>query len=65
MVTADGGQPDSSPLRAAVEASVAAMPVAARRDVDELAEEVRLAVRRWFRRNYGSRPVVVPYVVEL
>jgi ribonuclease J len=65
VVTGEDGDSDPAPLRRAVEDAIAAMPKAAVRDVDELAEEVRLAVRRWFRRTHGSRPVVVPYVVEL
>lgn len=65
VVTGSDAEPDTEPLRRAVIDSIQAMPKAAVRDVDELAEEVRLAIRRWFRRTFGSRPVVVPYVVEL
>jgi ribonuclease J len=65
VVTGDEAEPDVEPLRRAVIDAIEAMPKAAVRDVDELAEEVRLAVRRFFRRTHGSRPVVVPYVVEL
>jgi ribonuclease J len=65
VVTDGGAEPDTEPLRRAVENAIASMPKAAVRDIDELTEEVRLAVRRWFRRTIGSRPVVVPYVVEL
>jgi len=65
VVTGDDKDVDDEPLRRAVVDAIAAMPKAAVRDVDELTEEVRLAVRRYFRRTLGSRPVVVPYVVEL
>jgi ribonuclease J len=65
VVMDDGEVPDTEPLRRAVVDSIQAMPKAAVRDLDELSEEVRLAVRRYFRRTHGSRPVVVPYVVEL
>jgi len=65
VVTGDEKMPDDEPLRRAVVDAIAAMPKAAVRDIDELTEEVRLAVRRYFRRTLGSRPVVVPYVVEL
>lgn len=65
VVTGDGAEPDTEPLRRAVVDAIDAMPKAAVRDIDELTEEVRLAVRRFFRRTLGSRPVVVPYVVEL
>ncbi len=34
-------------------------------DLAELQEKVRLCVRRYFRRTYNARPVVVPYVMEL
>jgi ribonuclease J len=68
-VVTEGGDgtepPDTEPLKKAVIEAIAAMPKAAVRDVDELTEEVRLAVRRYFRRTMGSRPVVVPFVVEL
>ncbi|MFN2427316.1 MAG: ribonuclease J [Candidatus Binatia bacterium] len=65
VVTGDQAEPDVEPLRQAVVNAIDAMPKAAIRDIDELSEEVRLAVRRFFRRTHGSRPVVVPYVVEL
>lgn len=65
VATEGGPEPDEEPLRRAVEAAIAAMPKAAVRDLDELSEEVRVAARRWFRRNLGSRPLVVPYVMEL
>ncbi len=52
-------------IKEAVAARVAAMPAAAVADLPELQEEVRLAVRRYFRREMGLRPVVVPYVMEL
>jgi len=64
-VTGDEAEPDVEPLRQAVVNAIDAMPKAAVRDIDELSEEVRLAGRRFFRRTHGSRPVVVPYVVEL
>ncbi len=44
---------------------VRSMSPAAVSDVAELQEEVRLAVRRYFRKEHGARPVVVPYIVEL
>jgi len=65
VVTEGGAEPDTEPMRRAVEDAIAAMPKAAVCDTGEISEEVRLAVRRWFRRTHGSRPVVVPYVMEL
>ncbi len=37
----------------------------ARSDVAEVQEAVRSAVRRWFRREVGKRPTVLPVVLEL
>ena len=48
-----------------VVARVRDMPPAAVADRVELQEEVRLTVRRYFRRNFRRRPVVVPYIMEL
>jgi ribonuclease J len=52
-------------LKRRVTARVREMPAAAVADRAELQEEVRLTVRRYFRRGFGQRPVVVPYVMEL
>jgi ribonuclease J len=38
---------------------------AARTDVAEVQEALRVAVRRWFRREVGRRPTVLPVVLEL
>jgi ribonuclease J len=38
---------------------------AARTDVAEVQEALRVAVRRWFRRAVGKRPTVLPVVLEL
>ena len=37
----------------------------ARTDVAEVQEAIRGAVRRWFRREVGRRPSVLPVVLEL
>jgi ribonuclease J len=37
----------------------------ARADVAEVQEAVRAAIRRWFRREVGKRPTVLPVVLEL
>ncbi|MFT4570346.1 MAG: ribonuclease J [Hyphomicrobiaceae bacterium] len=65
LVTANGREPDLTAASEAVVKAVKAMTPAAIADLDELHEEVRLAVRRHFRRSIGVRPVVVPYVMEL
>ncbi len=44
---------------------IGGLSAAAIADRVEVAEQVRLAVRRHFRRTTGSRPVVVPYIAEL
>ena len=49
----------------AVVERVQGMSAAAIADLPELQEEVRLAARRYFRRRFGCRPVVVPYILEL
>ena len=37
----------------------------ARADVAEVQEALRLAVRRWFRRESGRKPSVLPVVLQL
>ena len=59
------GEGDFRELKKVVTARVREMSRAAVADVAELQEELRLAVRRYFRRTLGRRPVVVPYVMEL
>jgi ribonuclease J len=51
--------------RRVVRAKIESMTPAAIADLAELQEEVRLTTRRFFRRRFGRRPVVVPYVMEL
>lgn len=65
LVSSDVGEPDLVGARRSVISAVDAMTREAVTDVDELAETVRRAVRRHFRRSMGIRPVVVPYVLEL
>ena len=36
-----------------------------RADVAEVQETLRVAIRRWFRREVGKRPTVLPVVLEL
>ncbi|RMF22871.1 MAG: ribonuclease J [Deltaproteobacteria bacterium] len=59
------GDEDFGEAKEAVLARVSSMSAAAVADLPELQEEVRLAVRRYFRRELGLRPVVVPFVMEL
>ena len=51
--------------RRVIRSRVKEMGPAAVADLAELQEEVRLATRRFFRRRFGRRPVVVPYIMEL
>lgn len=41
------------------------LPAEARRDPRAVEEALRLAVRRWFRREQGRRPAVLPVVLEV
>jgi ribonuclease J len=41
------------------------LSVPARMDVAEVQETLRVAIRRWFRREVGKRPTVLPVVLEL
>jgi ribonuclease J len=65
LVCKDGAEPDLEGARQTVVTAVGEMTHEAVTDVVELAETVRRAVRRHFRRALGIRPVVVPYVMEL
>jgi ribonuclease J len=48
----------------AVLAALAKMNSETRRDPEELKEEVRLVLRRFFRKKLERRPVVLPYIIE-
>jgi ribonuclease J len=52
-------------LRREALAAVEELSPAAREDVGEVQEAVRVALRRWFRRATGKRPTVLPVVLEL
>jgi ribonuclease J len=65
LVSQEGGDAEFRELKRLVVQRVGEMPAAAVADLAELQEEVRLVVRRYFRRVLGRRPVVVPYVLEL
>ncbi|MFU8807201.1 MAG: MBL fold metallo-hydrolase RNA specificity domain-containing protein, partial [Bradymonadaceae bacterium] len=63
------GPSDSDALleRAAQSAfdGVANLPAAARRDINEVQEAIRVHVRRFFRKELDRKPVVIPIVHEL
>ena len=52
-------------LRGEVLRAVEGLPALARQEPAALEEALRLAVRRWFRREGGRKPVVLPIVLEL
>lgn len=65
LASADGADAELGDLKRLVIEHVRGMSAAAVADPTELQEELRLVVRRYFRRVHGRRPVVVPYVMEL
>jgi ribonuclease J len=52
-------------VAAAALAALAELPAEARRDPRAVEEALRLGVRRWFRREEGRRPAVLPVVLEV
>ncbi len=51
-------------VAAAASAALAELPAQSRRDPRAVEEALRLAVRRWFRREEARRPAVLPLVLE-
>jgi ribonuclease J len=64
LVPGQADAEDYVDVKKRVIAKVRDLPPAAVADRVELQEEVRLVVRRYFRRNFNKRPVVVPYIME-
>jgi ribonuclease J len=58
----DGSEPA---IRGETLRAMEEMSPAARADATEVQEVVRTAIRRWFRREVGKRPTVLPVVLEL
>jgi len=52
-------------IASAARGALADLPAEARRDPRAVEEALRLAVRRWFRREEGRRPAVLPVVLEV
>ena len=48
-----------------VRAMLSELPHESRTDIGFLKEQVRLSLRRYFRRTLGRRPVVLPFVMEM
>jgi ribonuclease J len=51
--------------KAAVRNALDELPLESRTDTGTVKEQVRLSLRRYFRRTLGRRPVVVPFVMEM
>jgi ribonuclease J len=49
----------------AIRATLNELPRESRMDVGVVKEQVRLTLRRYFRRTFGRRPVVLPFVMEM
>ena len=49
----------------AIRATLNELPRESRMDVGVVKEQVRLSLRRYFRRTFGRRPVVLPFVMEM
>jgi ribonuclease J len=49
----------------AVRATLSELPRESRMDVGAVKEQVRQTLRRYFRRTFGRRPVVLPFVMEM
>ncbi len=49
----------------AIRATLNELPRESRMDVGVVKEQVRLSLRRYFRRTLGRRPVVLPFVMEM
>jgi ribonuclease J len=60
-----GFEGSEEPLRGEVLRALEELSPVARADVAEVQETLRVAIRRWFRREVGRRPSVLPVVLEL
>jgi ribonuclease J len=56
---------DFASAKEAVCAALTELPPESRTDTGIVKEQVRLALRRHFRRTFGRRPVVLPFVMEM
>lgn len=56
---------DFSAAKEAVCAALNELPPESRTDIGVVKEQVRLSLRRHFRRTFGRRPVVLPFVMEM
>jgi len=56
---------DFAAAKEAVSVSLNELPSESRTDTGIVKEQVRLSLRRYFRRTFGRRPVVLPFVMEM
>jgi ribonuclease J len=56
---------DFAAAKEAVCAALNELPPESRTDTGVVKEQVRLSLRRHFRRTFGRRPVVLPFVMEM
>lgn len=56
---------DFAAAKEAVCAALNELPPESRTDIGVVKEQVRLSLRRHFRRTFGRRPVVLPFVMEM
>jgi ribonuclease J len=59
------GGTDFAAAKEAVCAALNELPPESRTDTGVVKEQVRLSLRRYFRRTFGRRPVVLPFVMEM
>jgi ribonuclease J len=64
LPTANGTE-DFERAKDVVRETVAELPVELRADPGVIKEQVRQALRRYFRHTFGRRPVVLPFVMEM
>ncbi len=56
---------DFTAAKEAVSVALNELPQESRTDTGVVKEQVRLSLRRYFRRTFGRRPVVLPFVMEM
>jgi ribonuclease J len=65
FLPSNDGEEGFAAAKEAVWTSLSELPPESRTDTGVVKEQVRLALRRYFRRTFGRRPVVLPFVMEM
>jgi len=65
FLPSNNGGEDLTAAKAAVCTALGELPPESRTDTGVVKEQVRLSLRRYFRRTFGRRPVVLPFVMEM